>query len=53
MALRCDVSDEDAVAAVVHQTISTLGQLDFAFNNAGIQFRLWKRLMPLVSTSTD
>jgi NAD(P)-dependent dehydrogenase (short-subunit alcohol dehydrogenase family) len=37
MALRCDVSDEDTVAAVVHQTISTLGQLDFAFNNAGIQ----------------
>jgi len=37
IALRCDVSDEDAVAAVVHQTISTFGQLDFAFNNAGIQ----------------
>jgi NAD(P)-dependent dehydrogenase (short-subunit alcohol dehydrogenase family) len=37
IALRCDVSNEDAVAAVVHQTISKLGQLDFAFNNAGIQ----------------
>jgi NAD(P)-dependent dehydrogenase (short-subunit alcohol dehydrogenase family) len=34
---RCDVSDEDAVAAVVHQTISTFGQLDIAFNNAAIQ----------------
>jgi NAD(P)-dependent dehydrogenase (short-subunit alcohol dehydrogenase family) len=37
IALRCDVSDEDAVAAVIHQIISTFGQLDFAFNNAGIQ----------------
>jgi NAD(P)-dependent dehydrogenase (short-subunit alcohol dehydrogenase family) len=37
IALRCDVSDEDAVAAVLHQTISKFGQLDFAFNNAGIQ----------------
>ncbi|MFL6353077.1 MAG: SDR family NAD(P)-dependent oxidoreductase [Bryobacteraceae bacterium] len=37
IALRCDVSDEDAVAAIVHQTISKFGQLDFAFNNAGIQ----------------
>lgn len=37
IALRCDVSNEDAIAAVVHQTISKLGQLDFAFNNAGIQ----------------
>ena len=36
IAVRCDVSDEDAVAAAVHQTISKLGQLDFAFNNAGI-----------------
>jgi NAD(P)-dependent dehydrogenase (short-subunit alcohol dehydrogenase family) len=37
IALRCDVSDEDAVAAVVQQTISAFGQLDCAFNNAGIQ----------------
>ncbi|HZQ54997.1 MAG TPA: glucose 1-dehydrogenase [Bryobacteraceae bacterium] len=37
IALRCDVSNEDAVAAAVHQTISAFGQLDFAFNNAGIQ----------------
>jgi NAD(P)-dependent dehydrogenase (short-subunit alcohol dehydrogenase family) len=35
-AISCDVSDEDAVAAAVHQTISTFGRLDFAFNNAGI-----------------
>src|SRR5689334_20066671 len=37
IALRCDVSDEDAVAAVIHQINSTFGQLDYAFNNACIQ----------------
>jgi NAD(P)-dependent dehydrogenase (short-subunit alcohol dehydrogenase family) len=33
----CDVSDEEQVAAVVQRTVDTFGQLDFAFNNAGIQ----------------
>jgi NAD(P)-dependent dehydrogenase (short-subunit alcohol dehydrogenase family) len=37
MAVRCDVSDEDGVAAMLHQTVSNFGQLDLAFNNAGIQ----------------
>jgi NAD(P)-dependent dehydrogenase (short-subunit alcohol dehydrogenase family) len=32
-----DVSDEEQVAAMVDQTVSTFGRLDFAFNNAGIQ----------------
>ncbi|MGI9071510.1 MAG: SDR family NAD(P)-dependent oxidoreductase [Bryobacteraceae bacterium] len=36
IAIRCDVADEDAVAAMVEQTISTFGQLDIAFNNAGV-----------------
>jgi NAD(P)-dependent dehydrogenase (short-subunit alcohol dehydrogenase family) len=36
IAVRCDVSDQNAVARAVHETISTFGQLDFAFNNAGI-----------------
>ncbi len=36
IAVRCDVSEENAVAAAVHETIFTFGQLDFAFNNAGI-----------------
>jgi NAD(P)-dependent dehydrogenase (short-subunit alcohol dehydrogenase family) len=36
IAVRCDVSQENAVAAALHETISTFGQLDFAFNNAGI-----------------
>lgn len=32
----CDVSDEEAVAEVVRQTVRTFGRLDMAFNNAGI-----------------
>jgi NAD(P)-dependent dehydrogenase (short-subunit alcohol dehydrogenase family) len=35
--LRCDVADEDEVAAMVAQTISIFGRLDAAFNNAGVQ----------------
>lgn len=37
LALSCDVSDEDQVAAAGADTVSTLGGLDLAFNNAGIQ----------------
>lgn len=36
LALRCDVSDETQVAAVVDQTVARFGRLDMAFNNAGI-----------------
>lgn len=35
-AVRCDVSQENAVAAAIHETTSTFGHLDFAFNNAGM-----------------
>src|SRR5947208_14358644 len=37
IAVRCDVSDEAQVKAIVEQTVSTFGRLDAAFNNAGIQ----------------
>jgi NAD(P)-dependent dehydrogenase (short-subunit alcohol dehydrogenase family) len=37
IALRCDVADEDQVAAMVQQTVAAFGRLDAAFNNAGIQ----------------
>jgi NAD(P)-dependent dehydrogenase (short-subunit alcohol dehydrogenase family) len=37
IAVRCDVSDEAQVKAMVEQTVSTLGRLDAAFNNAGVQ----------------
>jgi len=37
IAVRCDVADEAQVRAMVEQTVSALGRLDAAFNNAGIQ----------------
>lgn len=37
LGVTCDVSDEDAVAAMLAGTVSTFGRLDMAFNNAGIQ----------------
>jgi NAD(P)-dependent dehydrogenase (short-subunit alcohol dehydrogenase family) len=37
LGLRCDVSDEDSVAAMLKATVDTFGRLDMAFNNAGIQ----------------
>ena len=35
--IKCDVSRASDVKAVVDQTISEFGRLDFAFNNAGIE----------------
>jgi len=37
LAVRCDVSDETSVAAMLKATVDTFGRLDMAFNNAGIQ----------------
>jgi NAD(P)-dependent dehydrogenase (short-subunit alcohol dehydrogenase family) len=37
LAVRCDVTDEAQVAAMVEQAIATFGRLDAGFNNAGIQ----------------
>src|SRR5438034_10406713 len=37
LGIRCDVADLAEVAAMVKQTVSTLGRLDMAFNNAGVQ----------------
>src|SRR5437762_14368101 len=37
IAIRCDVTDEAQVKAMVEQTVATFGRLDTAFNNAGIQ----------------
>ena len=36
LAIRCDVSDEDDVKAMVEQTVATFGRLDAAYNNAGV-----------------
>src|ERR1700744_1131097 len=37
LAIRCDVSDDAQVEAMVKQTVSTFGRLDAAYNNAGVQ----------------
>ncbi|HUL32686.1 MAG TPA: glucose 1-dehydrogenase [Candidatus Eisenbacteria bacterium] len=37
LAVACDVSDDAQVAAMVEKTVATFGQLDAAFNNAGVQ----------------
>jgi NAD(P)-dependent dehydrogenase (short-subunit alcohol dehydrogenase family) len=35
--VKCDVSKSDDVEALIKKTIDTFGQLDFAYNNAGIE----------------
>ena len=37
LAVPCDVSSEDDVAVMVDTTVASIGRLDLAFNNAGIQ----------------
>ncbi len=37
VAVRCDVSDDRQVEAMVAQTVAAFGRLDVAFNNAGVQ----------------
>ncbi len=37
LAIRCDVSDDAQVEAMVKRTVATFGQLDAAYNNAGVQ----------------
>jgi NAD(P)-dependent dehydrogenase (short-subunit alcohol dehydrogenase family) len=37
LAIVCDVSEDAQVEAMVHQTVTTFGRLDAAYNNAGVQ----------------
>lgn len=37
LAVRCDVTDDDQIEAMVEQTVAAFGRLDAAYNNAGIQ----------------
>jgi NAD(P)-dependent dehydrogenase (short-subunit alcohol dehydrogenase family) len=37
LTVRCDVSDDAQVEAMVKQTVATFGRLDAAYNNAGVQ----------------
>lgn len=36
LAIRCDVSDDAQVEAMVQQTVAEFGRLDAAYNNAGV-----------------
>ena len=36
LAIRCDVSKDDEVEAMVKQTVAKFGSLDMAFNNSGV-----------------
>jgi len=40
LAIRCDVSDDADVAAMVDRTVAEFGRLDAAFNNAGVMARI-------------
>src|SRR4051794_41138203 len=40
IAVGCDVSDDAQVAAMVDRTVAEFGQLDAAFNNAGVMARI-------------
>ena len=37
IAIRCDVSDDAQVAAMVKKTVEAFGRIDVAYNNAGVQ----------------
>jgi NAD(P)-dependent dehydrogenase (short-subunit alcohol dehydrogenase family) len=37
LAIRCDVTDDAEIEAMVDQTVAAFGRLDAAYNNAGIQ----------------
>src|SRR6058998_2305782 len=40
IAVQCDVSDDEQVAAMLDRTVSEFGRLDAAFNNAGVMARI-------------
>lgn len=40
LAIKCDVSDDKEVEAMVNKTVAAFGRLDFAYNNAGVQNEL-------------
>src|SRR5690349_6160657 len=40
LAVRCDVSDDEQVAAMVDRGVAEFGRLDAAFNNAGVMARI-------------
>jgi len=49
IAVRCDVSDDAQVEAMVDRTVAEFGRLDAAFNNAGVM----ARIAPTADSSRD
>jgi NAD(P)-dependent dehydrogenase (short-subunit alcohol dehydrogenase family) len=49
IAIRCDVSDDAQVAAMVERTVAEFGRLDAAFNNAGVM----ARIAPMADTTDE
>jgi NAD(P)-dependent dehydrogenase (short-subunit alcohol dehydrogenase family) len=49
IALRCDVSDDAQVAAMVDRTVAQFDRLDAAFNNAGVM----ARVMPTAESTRE
>jgi NAD(P)-dependent dehydrogenase (short-subunit alcohol dehydrogenase family) len=47
--IRCDVSDDAQVAAMVDRTVAEFGRLDAAFNNAGVM----ATIAPIAESSRD
>src|SRR5438445_7652224 len=52
LAVRCDVSNDAQVEAMVKQTVATFGRLDAAYNNAAFKTFLQKRPIPPAKTMT-
>lgn len=49
LAVRCDVSNDGEVAAMIEHTVAEFGRLDAAFNNAGVM----ARIVPVADSSRD
>jgi len=49
LAVRCDVSDDAQVGAMVEQTVGEFGRLDAAFNNAGVM----AKIAPVIDSTRD
>jgi NAD(P)-dependent dehydrogenase (short-subunit alcohol dehydrogenase family) len=49
LAVRCDVSDDAQVAAMVDRTVAAFGRLDAAFNNAGVM----AHIAPIADSTRD
>jgi NAD(P)-dependent dehydrogenase (short-subunit alcohol dehydrogenase family) len=49
LSVRCDVSDDAQVAAMVDRTVAEFGRLDAAFNNAGVM----AKIVPTADSTRD